>query len=81
PLHYFLRKKTTAFEINKTLSFPGMHVTVLELSSDGRPVRVKYDFDRPLDTTNTLLLGCEKRAWKRISLPQLHDKMSLNCNG
>lgn len=82
PIHYFLRKKSTAFEINKTLTFPGMKVTVLKLSKDGRPHQVRYEFDRPLDAENTLFLGCDSREWKRISLPNNpHDKMHLNCNG
>lgn len=56
-------------KLGERISLPGMQAQVLELTSDHRPKRVRFEFDRALDDPGFLWLVWRDGDFQRFELP------------
>lgn len=66
---FFCRLPESAMEIGQVVETDGLRVTVLGVNYAGRPVHVRFEFDRPLESESFRWYSWRDRAYRPMALP------------
>jgi hypothetical protein len=61
----------------QTVELSGLHVEVLELTQDGRPLRVRFDFEEPLEAPRYRFYDWEDNHFRPLEVPKIGETKVL----
>jgi hypothetical protein len=61
--------RTVPFRIGEVVQIPGLHATVLRVDEGGRPMAVRYEFDRDLDSSDVAWISEGRSGFADVAPP------------
>lgn len=77
PIGQMFRAPSAKFRPGDEVALEGMRARVDEITMDGRPLRVTFTFDEPLEDPRYVVLTWKEKAFARVTLPPVGESLSF----
>lgn len=77
PVELLFRRPEFAFEVGDLVELEGLAIRIVKVDGDGRPVRVRYRFDVPVDDPSLVFLLATKRGLIRYPIGPVKATMPI----
>jgi hypothetical protein len=71
------RSSTRPMVKGQQVELSGLHIEVLELTDDGHPLRVRFDFEEPLDSPRYRFYNWVDNHFRPVEIPKLGETKVL----